>query len=359
MKRLVLFFAVTLIVHPAHATPAIGDTSIFTRIGAPGMPEGLAVRDGTVYVSTHTSVRGNSGEGPSKIFRFDLATAESLGEIVATGQAVNGTHGLLAMAFDGNGRLYVLDRNPARVLRFDLTTSPPAQETYATLPNLAACRPVVQDPPCSPTTLDQATFPDYLAFDASGNLYITDLEAATIYRVTPGGDAGIWFQDARLDGVFGANGIAIGPDGNLYFAMTGSQQPGSVGLGIMYRLPLVDAPVAADLQTVFTWPEPAAGPDGFAFGASGRVYVALAGSNQVSVLQSGDTWSEVARFPSDPVANTQQEIPYDLPASIAFDGAGNILVTNQSFFAANADNWAVLRAWVNDFAQPLIEPVLP
>ena len=38
------------------------------------------------------------------------------------------------------------------------------------------------------------------------------------------------------------------------------------------------------------------------------------------------------------------------------DEAGSILVTNQSFFAADSDHWAVLRAWVGDAALPLVEP---
>jgi len=68
---------------------------------------------------------------------------------------------------------------------------------------------------------------------------------------------------------------------------------------------------------------------------------------------------EAARFPETPVDNAQQEIPYDLPASIGFDDATrSILVTNQSFFAADATHWAVLRAFVDDTALPLIEPDL-
>lgn len=345
----------------------IGDTRVFTMIGQPGMPEGLAVRDGIVYVSTHASIRSNAGDNtPSKIFKFDLSGAP-VGEIVAAGQDLTKTHGLLAMAFDAAGRLYVADRNPARVARVDLTTG--TWETYGTIPDLAACRPVIGPKTgCAPVTVDEPAFPDYIAFDAAGNMYVTDLQAATIFRIPPGGGAAqIWFQDARLDGIFGPNGIAVDPTGTkLYFAMTGSQQPASLAQGIIYTLPISESPGAGDMETVFVYTDPAAGPDGIRFGASGRLYVALAGSNQLSIL---DGSTEVARFP-DAVSNAtcglplvyappQTCVPYDLPASIGFDGKGSVLLTNQSFFAANPDHWAVLDVWVNDTALALIEPAIP
>ncbi|HEX9697082.1 MAG TPA: SMP-30/gluconolactonase/LRE family protein [Actinomycetota bacterium] len=359
MKR--SMFAVMLMlavaVHPARAAdPPVGTTTIFARVGAPGMPEGIAVRDGIVYVGTHVSIAGNQGGPASKIFTFDLATGAALGEITVQGQDLSVTHGILAMAFDAAGVLYVVDRNPGRIVRIDPASG--AQTVYATIPNLPACRPVVgPQVDCSPTVLDSATFADYLAFDADGTAYVTDLEAATIFRVPPGGGpAQIWYQDAVFDGLFGLNGIAVDPSGtHLYFAMTGSQQPGSPAQGVIYTLPIVDSLAPADLRVFHTLLQPAAGADGIAFGASGKLYVALAGANQVAILNPDG--SEAAIFP-DPIANQLQEIPYDLPASIAFDGQGSILVTNQSFFAADSDHWAVFRAWVGDTALSLIEPVL-
>ena len=91
------------------------------------------------------------------------------------------------------------------------------------------------------------------------------------------------------------------------------------------------------------------------FGASGKLYVVLAGSNQVSILNSDGT--EAARFPTAP-ANLLQTIPYDAPATPAFDGTGGLLVTNHCFFTPDPDRWAVLDAYVNDTALPVIEPNL-
>lgn len=359
MKRLVVAVAVaalTATVSPSVAEQPIGATTVFARIGAPGMPEGIAVRNGIVYVSTHVSVAGNRGGPPSKIFTFDLATGAPLGEITIQGQDLSVPHGVLAMAFDASGMLYVVDRNPGRIIKIDPASG--AQSVYATVPDLPACRAVIgPDAACSPTVLDSATFADYLAFTADGAAYVTDLEAATIFRVPPGGGpAQIWYQDFAFDGLFGLNGIAVNPAGtHLYFAMTASQEPGMPAQGVIYTLPIVASPTRADLSVFHTFLQPAAGADGITFGASGKLYVALAGANQVAILNTDG--SEAAIFP-DPVANQMQQIPYDLPASIAFDGSGSILVTNQSFFAADPDHWAVLRAWVGDIALPLVEPNL-
>jgi DNA-binding beta-propeller fold protein YncE len=336
----------------ADARP-VGDTQVFANVPAPGAPEGIYVTGGIVYVGTHATVRGNGGEGPSKIFEYDLTGTRLGDEIIITGQNEAATHGILGMARDSAGRLYVLDRNPSRVLRIDPTTH--TQEVYSTIPDLHPC--ALNPPPCSPTTLDEASFPDYPAFDAAGNLYLTDLQAATIFRVPPGGGtAQIWFQESRLDGIFGANGVAVREDqGKLYFAMTVSQEPAFAGLGLIYTLPLVAAPTVADLEVFHTFAQPADGPDGIAFGASGNLYAALAGSNQVAVV--GPTGTEVTRFPS-PVDNAISDAAYDLPASIGFNGNGSILLTNQSFFVGNPDHWKVLDIWVNDTARPLVEPFI-
>ncbi|MGH2830183.1 MAG: SMP-30/gluconolactonase/LRE family protein [Actinomycetota bacterium] len=331
---------------PAGGPPPVGQTSVFARIGEPGSPEGIVVRGDVVYVGTHVSVRGNAGGPPSRIFTFHRVTGAATGSVEIQGQQTQATHGILAMEFGPDGALYVVDRNPGRIVRIDTVSG--AQSVYATIPDLAPC--AVSQPPCAPGLFAQEpTFADYLAFGPAGEVYVTDLQASTIFRVPPGGGlAAIWYQDARFDSIFGLNGIVVDPAGTtLYFAMTGSLQPDSPLQGVIYTLPIVPAPQASDLAAFHTFLQPAAGPDGIAFGASGKLYVALAGAGQVAILNPDG--SEAAIFP-DPVANQVQEIPYDLPASVAFDGQGSLLVTNQSFFAGNAEHWAVLRAWVADTA---------
>ncbi|MGH2806240.1 MAG: SMP-30/gluconolactonase/LRE family protein [Actinomycetota bacterium] len=359
---LLLLALLTATAAPAAGEPVkdrpLGDTTVFAPVpDPPGNPEGISVHRGVVFVGTHAPVSGDADEGPSEILRYDLATGKQTEPpITIKGQNTDETHGVLWMAWDARGRLYVLDRNPPRLLRFARPhADAPAQETYATFPDLAPCG--TSNPPCSRTTSDAAPFPDFFAFDEVGNAYVSDLEQGTIFIVRPGGGkAEVWFTDERLDSVFGPNGIALDAAGTkLYFAMTGSQQPTRPGQGVIYTLPLAGRPQAEDLEEFFVYTEPAAGPDGIAFGRSGDLYVALAGMNQISILKPDGT--ERMRFPSA-AENQEREVPYDLPASIAFDGDGSLLVTNQSFFADDPEHMVVFDVWVDDVALQLVEPRL-
>jgi sugar lactone lactonase YvrE len=249
------------------------------------------------------------------------------------------------MAWGPDGRLYVADRNPPRVLALDFSVSPPTQATYATFPDLPHCSSA--PPPRAPSSNPGDSLVDGLAFDRAGVLYVSDVQKATIFRVRPGGGAGeIWFQDPRLDGPFGVNGLAVEPTGRrLVMAVTISNPPDSADQGSIYSLPLVDRPGPGDLTLFHRYPEPMAAPDGITFGRSGRLYVAMAGTNQISILDPGG--GEVARFPTTQ-ENARQEIPWDTPASPVLDGRGSLLVTNQSYINAIPQHWAVLDTWVDD-----------
>lgn len=342
---------------PSAAAPqSVGTTRLFARVPSPGNPEGIAVNhQGTrVYVGTHTTIAGNSGSGPSKLFVYDAATGATLDEVEIEGQNLDQTHGIVGLAPGKQDTVYVADRAPARVLRIEFTTEGPIQTTYASLPDLAPC--TTSATPCSDTVSDLPPFADGLAFDHDGNLYVSDFQQATIFKVSPGGgEAQIWFTDARLESPFGPNGIAIDKSKEtLYFAMTGAALPPLTSRGAIYTLPIQDVVAKTNLSEFFVYPDPAAGPDGIAFGDSGKLYVALAGANAISVLSPEG--QEVTRFPG-PVENQQQENPYDMPASIAFnDRARSIFVTNHTYFTGNSAHWTVLEAFVDDTAAKLEEP---
>jgi SMP-30/Gluconolactonase/LRE-like region len=323
-----------------HPRP-FGDTRVFAHVPEPGRPEGIEVSRGVVYVGTHVGAKGNAGQGPSKIFLYRLDDREAVGAIVVEGQNLNATHGVLAMTSGPDGRLYVVDRNPPRLIAIDLRTEPPTQKTYATIPELDSC----SSTPCPPSGSDEPPVPDGVTFDPTGKAYVTDVQTGTIFRVAPGGGPGeIWFQDSRIDGVLGPNGITVDPTKtHLFFAVSSSTSataPGSV-----VSLPLVERPVAEDLKTFHEYPEPGAIPDGLVFGKTGRLYVTLGGASQVSVLDPDG--AEIARFPS-PVDNVRRDVPYDNPANLTFNTHGSLLVVNQAFFSENPEHWVVFDVWVGD-----------
>lgn len=328
------------------------DIQIFATVPEPGQPEGIAIAaNGHVFVGTHASAASTSS-APSKLFEYDAA-GQLLGEIVIQGQQLDATHGLTGMAFDGNGILFALDRAPPRVLMIDPNTG--AQATYATFHDVAPCGQGGAPGDCSATVTDLAAFPDYPVFAPDGTLYVTDIQQALLWRVPRGGgEAQVWLTDVRLEGAFGPNGIQFLSDGQtLLFAQTGSQPPGTPdpGNGILYTLP-VQADGSPGELAVFWQGQPLDGPDGFAIAASGNVYVALAGANQLLVLSP--TGEE--RVPATPVDNAMLPVPFDTPASVAFQGE-SVVMTNQSYFAGNSASWVVYDIFAGELALPLFEPL--
>jgi sugar lactone lactonase YvrE len=337
---------------PAAAAQArsAGDTRVFSKVPSPGQPAGIALDGRRVLVST-AGVSQTTLD--PRLFVFDLATHG-----LAASHAIPmdhdpsmqmGQHPLMTnfgVAVDAARRAYVVDMN-GRVVRIDPVTG--RRETYATFP-------------ISQGGVDSMPFD--IAFDDAGDAYVTDQNLPTIWRVPPGGGtAQPWFADPRLAGyLFGASGIRIDPTGRwIYFSVGTSRYPATNDAGLIYRLPLTANPTGGQLDEVYRYP---AGVQalGIAFGASGRLYVALAGPDQVSVLRpaAGGKLAEEARFPSAE-QNRGRDVPYRDPLGVALDGCGSLLVTNSTAVSAPGDaaDWAVLDAWVGDTPARLARPALP
>ena len=327
------------------------DIETFALVPPPGQPEGIAVSDdGTVYVGTNV-VATSSRPEPSKIFAFD-----STGVLVEE-YTVPGVEGLLGMAFDGDGRLYVVDPTPPRVFRLDPETG--AQSDYTAFHDVLPCSQGGAPGDCSDTQGDDVPLPNYLVFAEDGTMYVTDTRQALIWRVPRGGgEPEVWFTDGCLEGTFGPNGIQFEADGEtLLFAMTGTQQGGcdaAPANGALYQLRVLPDGSPDDHLSLFWESQPADGPDGFSIAASGNVYVALAGTNQIAVLSP--TGAELARVPETPVDNALLDVPLDMPASTAFLGT-SVLFTNQSLFAGHPDSWAVLDLFADEVGLPLHRPL--
>ena len=353
----------------------IGDIEVFATLPYPGHPGGLAVAGRTVYVDTSNADFDRPFEASDEIWAFNRDTGEptpgQLNPIEVVRAASVQTMGLLGMALDGQGRIYVADMN-GRVLRVDPSTG--LQQIYGTIP--------------TNTDTSLTDMPGFVVFGSDGNLYVSDWSAPVIWRVPPGGgQAELWFTDPRLAGTYGANvaGIALDPSGqNLYIA-AGTQE----GQIAIYRLPLAH-PDALHLQEFHRYTDfvmmpcepdpnaqtiacaimPALGGGGIAFGASGKLYVALFSKQQFSILRPDG--SEALRFPS-PEENMMRDVPVNGPFGVAFDGRGSLLVANTGDATigklpggrdplgglAISDTWVVFDVFVDDTAGPLIRPVIP
>ena len=327
---LAVFVELSLVSIDASAQ-ALGDTTVKASIPSPGFPEGIAVRGNSFYVSGPAALGLPPGSAYVHAYDIDTGAPKAFYPITITNPFVP-MSAAVCTAFGPDGKLYVVEPFVG-VIRMDLDEAN-TQSIYATFPATG------------PTLINDLTF------DNDGNLYVTDSFAATIYKVPAGGGApAVWFTNPALAGhpafQVGVNGIRIDKNNKwVYFSVTVD----SALNGVIYRLPLVPNPVASDLQQFaslgFT------GPDGIAFGKSGKLYIAEALSSTIKVLRTDGTVDAVYSGPAQNPPSTP--LPWANPANIAFDRTGRLLVTNHAQLVPfDPTLFVVFDVFVNDKAQPL------
>ena len=331
-----------------------GDARVLATVPTPpGFPEGIAVWGNRAYVAGPATF-GTIGKPPSRVVAFDVNSGAQVGAWDAKGENLLAEHANSSIAFDGSGRLYVLN---TQLGIYRLSPETGKQEAYSKpFPDLPPCILSLPGVACSPALVDTPPLPNDIAFDPAGNAYVTDSMQATIWRVPAGGGTPkIWFQDIRLASEYiGVNGLRLNPSRTkLYLTVTTDL----LGQSFVYTLPLTGSPKASQLQ-VFHQYGLGELPDGIAFGQSGLLYVAIAtpGASGVSALDAGG--QEQFRLGNPKLSPI---LPYDSPANIAFNGQGSILLTNHAFVTGvlNPAAFTVLDVFVNDTASPLELPVLP
>jgi sugar lactone lactonase YvrE len=334
--------ALSLTPTPAPAQ-ALGASKVIAPVPLPGFPEGIVTRGKHFYVSGPAASGQPLGSAFVKAYDIRTGALEAMYPITRTNLSA-GMSAASCAAFGPDGKLYVIEPFVG-VIRMHLDPGN-GQSVYAAFM------------PTGPSLLND------LAFGPDGTLYVTDSFQATIFRVLPGGGTPVvWFTDPRLAGdpfvPFGVNGIRLDQNRKkLYVSVTAEN--GTLD-GVIYRLPLVASPTAAALEEFHRYPFVPGlplvppGPDGIAFGKSGKLYVALAGTSQLSVLRPDGT--EEARY-SGPAANpggSPNTMPWANPANIAFDDQeGTVLVTSHaSLVPFNLNPFAVFDVFVDDKGQPL------
>src|SRR5579859_1697869 len=339
--------AIVLGAHPALANdreqpPKFGDTSVFASVPAPGHPFGVAVDGDRVFVSTSVGdffAGDHMNSAGESVLAYDKQ-----GRLIHTAHVAtqpDATMGLWGMALDGNPerdhKLYVADMN-GRILRIGLDDDrPSAPVVFAT-------------PPPAFSGGWRVTMWNDITFDLAGNLLMTD-DKPRLWRITPDGNASVWFADPRIAGLFGFAGGPLGgriDPSRKFFYFTITVSAAFPNEAVVYRLRIVDHPSAADLELVHrfpvTGPIPQGCPDpacpqasGLAFAKSGNLYVGLLGPSQIAVLNPAG--QEIHRI-SSPQFNT--------PWGFAFLG-DSLLVTNGDVTAVDhPDTWKVLKVFVGE-----------
>ncbi len=319
------------------------DTRVLAHVPFPGYPaQGYVHPNGRVYEGTY--INPNAGAVPSRVFEFDGQDGTLRRSWSVPGQNLSGKQAVQVTTSDANGDLVVLDNDPARVLKLDRQTG--AFRVYSTFADIEG---------------GAAPQPNYGAWGPDGSLYVTDYGQGLIWRVPPGGGpAVVWLRHPKLDGSagFGTTGIALAGDRRTLLVAQGSSALGNGELnqatGKIYSVPIDPAGNPAGITKLW---ESASGdvPDGFAIGASGRLYVPLVGlPAQIAVVEAdGD---EVERFPRSPgEGDNGSPVPFDSPSSARFLGT-RLIVANQSALGGDRANQALLDVEVGEPGLPELIP---
>lgn len=154
---------------------------------------------------------------------------------------------LLGLAIDRVGRVYACDAGHEEVVRVDPASG--VVETYSTGSGNMRFEE-----------------PNMCAFDDDGTLYVTSSGNDLVFRVGAGGATDVWSDD--VPGY--PNGCALTPDGDALIVV--QSHPGDLEGGRILWLPITSEGAAGEPEVVAELERTV--PDGVAFDAEGRLYVA-------------------------------------------------------------------------------------
>jgi sugar lactone lactonase YvrE len=239
---------------PASAWNRTPATQFATLPAGTAHPEGItADARGTLYVANF-DVSGNTTVGTIVVF-------DRGGRWLRTLQVNEGSTLLLGIAFNPlTGDLLVCDLGKQQVLKVDPQSG--AASVFATIPGGGGG-------------------PNALAFDAAGNVYVSDSVQATIWRVPPGGGVPTpWVVDPLLatSGIppFGANGLAFNREASALFVA-------NTGNATVVRIPLPGGPSGA-LGAPEVFVNSINGADGLIVDAADNVWVAANQADEIVVV---------------------------------------------------------------------------
>jgi sugar lactone lactonase YvrE len=337
----------------ASATAALKLEAV-AMVPAPGQPEGIAVSpdDGSFWVTS------NQEHAEVVVWHF-AADGALLHTYPVAGHSKSAAHGANGVTLDGNGRVYVLDYDGARIVRLDPRSGD--QQVYATVPDLPTCRSTrrrASSLTCEPSYRDRPAWPNWGTFDSEGNLYVSDLNQGYIWKVPPGGGEAVpWLSDEAFQSIFSLNGMQFDAEGRMNFVLTLSfdlRNRKTLFKGVVYQINVLADGSAGQLQMVSTFSI----GDGMSIGQDGKIYLPVSNplTNRIDVVDP--TVGKVVQRLPRATEQFSGGVSLDTPASVAFRG-NELLITNHALFSDNRIHWAVLKLDVGQPGLPLHYPLVP
>jgi sugar lactone lactonase YvrE len=275
---------------PASAPPTTlavptGSSSYGTTVAFANLPDGQRVAGVAATEAGDVWATAQSQTGPTlHHFGADGALLQSVPL-----PDVASAHGI---TIGPDRRLYVLTGQPAQVLA--ITTETGQVDRYAVIPDAPSCIPLVLTTNCDGSITNSAPMLSDLTFDGGGRLYVTDTGQAAIWRVGPADRAVTqvlvdpsWSNPVRPAG---PTGISVAGD-TLLVAVQGTLDSDAGRVVAVELTP--DGVLGARTDLAST--DPGSLPAEIEVGETGRIYVALAGTGHVLVLQQDG--AEFARVP--------------------------------------------------------------
>jgi sugar lactone lactonase YvrE len=301
--------------------------SVLPLIHQTDLPEGIALnRQGDIFVGNR---RLEGDQRVSEILRITPDNSVSvLARLGPTAPDFDG--GVLGLAVNGHGDLYAA-----------FSSGDPATHGVwrigrgGVMARLAGSEGMV--------------IPNALAFDARGNLYVTDSQDGTVWRFPPSGPGALWLRHSLIaPGAFGigANGIVFVPPATLFVANTDQ--------GLIARVPIRGdgSPGEPDVA--------AAGfellvVDGLAADVHGDLYAAIAGATIFGTAPVVKVDPRTGTI----TPGTDELARFDFPTSLAF-GKGprdhkSLYVVNAGLFPEDRPEAApsVVRVGVGTPGAPI------
>ncbi|MGC9260021.1 MAG: virginiamycin B lyase family protein [Phycisphaerae bacterium] len=235
------------------------------------------------------------------VANYGNGTISEIGPTGSVSTLASGLYGPYGLAPGANGSLLFvangatnagLTYNSGGSYSIDAISAGGGASTTASIP-VGTEGPVIND------YAYNAAQPQALTVDSAGNLYVA-LYGGDIDEITPKGTP-TTVADIGVNQL--PDGLAFGPNGNLYVAnfLTNS---------------IDEVDTSSETVTPFVSLSSAPGPGGLAFDSSGNLYVADWTSNEVEKINSDGSVSPFASFSSG-----------SEPASLAFGSDGNLYVT--------------------------------